>query len=88
VFSGLAARGKTSMGCFFGLRLHLIFNNRGEWLNLMLTSGNVDDRIPVPQMAGKLFGRLFADKGHISLHLFEELLRTSMSNSSLASAQT
>ena len=76
VFSGLAKRGKTSTGWFFGFKLHLIFNDRGELLNLMLTPGNVDDRKPVPHMVRKLFGKLFADKGYISKKLFEELLRT------------
>jgi len=76
VFSGLAKRGKTSTGWFFGFKLHLIFNDRGELLNLMLTPGNVDDRKPVPRMVRKLFGKLFADKGYLSKKLFEELLRT------------
>jgi len=76
VFSELAERGKTSTGWFFGFKLHLIFNDRGELLNLMLTPGNVDDRKPVPHMVRKLFGKLFADKGYISKKLFEELLRT------------
>ena len=76
VFAGLAERGKTSTGWFFGFKLHLIFNDRGELLNLMLTPGNVDDRKPVPDMVRKLFGKLFADKGYISKKLFEELLRT------------
>ena len=76
VFAGLAERGKTSTGWFFGFKLHLIFNDRGELLNLMLTPGNVDDRKPVPKMARQLFGKLFADKGYISQKLFDELLRT------------
>jgi len=76
VFSGLAKRGKTSTGWFFGFKLHLIFNDRGELLNLMLTPGNIDDRKPVPKMVRKLFGKLFADKGYISQALHEELLRT------------
>lgn len=76
VFAGLAQRGKTSTGWFFGFKLHLIFNDRGELLNLMLTPGNVDDRKPVPKMVRKLFGKLFADKGYISKTLREELLRT------------
>jgi hypothetical protein len=76
VFSGLAERGKTSTGWFFGFKLHLIINDRGELLNLMLTPGNVDDRKPVPAMAQELFGKLFADKGYISKKLCEELLRT------------
>ena len=76
VFAGLAERGKTSTGWFFGFKLHLIFNDRGELLNLMLTPGNVDDRQPVPKMVRKLFGKLFADRGYISKKLVDELLRT------------
>jgi transposase len=76
VFAGLAQRGKTSTGWFFGFKLHLIFNDRGELLNLLLTPGNVDDRKPVPKMVRKLFGKLFADKGYISKTLRDELLRT------------
>nr|WP_315861570.1 transposase [[Leptolyngbya] sp. PCC 7376] len=33
VFDGHAARGKTSVGWFFGLKLHLVINDRGELLN-------------------------------------------------------
>ena len=32
VFDGWAARGKTSMGWFFGFKLHLVVNDRGELL--------------------------------------------------------
>lgn len=76
VFAGLAQRGKTSTGWFFGFKLHMIFNDRGELLSLMLTPGNVDDRRPVPRLVRKLFGKLFADKGYISRKLREELLQT------------
>ena len=76
VFAGLAARGKTSVGWFFGFKLHLVFNDRGELLNIALTPGNVDDRKPVPKLVRRLFGKLFADKGYISQPLFEELLTT------------
>ena len=76
VFAGLAERGKTSTGWFFGFKLHLIFNDCGELLNLMLTPGNVDDRKPVSRMVRNLFGKLFGDKGYLSKKLFEELLRT------------
>ena len=61
VFAELAERGKTSTGWFFGFKLHLVFNDRGELLNLMLTPGNTDDRQPVPKMVRKLFGKLFAE---------------------------
>ena len=74
VFKGLATRGKTSLGWFYGFKLHLIINDRGELLNIALTSGNVDDRKPVPGMVKKLFGKLFGDKGYLSQPLFKQLL--------------
>lgn len=76
VFAGLAQRGKSSTGWFFGFKLHLVFNDRGELLNLALTPGNVDDRKPVPKLVKDLFGRLFGDKGYVSQPLFEFLLDT------------
>jgi hypothetical protein len=74
VFDGLAERGKSSMGWFFGFKLHLVVNDRGEILATHLTPGNVDDRHPVPLMTKDLFGKLFADKGYISQKLFDQLL--------------
>jgi hypothetical protein len=50
VFEDLAARGKTSVAWFFGFKLHLVVNDRGELLNMMLTPGNTDDRTPVPKL--------------------------------------
>lgn len=76
VFAGLAQRGKTSTGWFYGFKLHLVFNDRGEILNVTLTPGNVDDRKPVPHLVRKLFGKLIGDKGYLSQPLFEELYRT------------
>ena len=32
VFAGIARRGKTTMGWFYGFKLHLIINDRGELL--------------------------------------------------------
>jgi hypothetical protein len=76
VFAGLAERGKTSTGWFFGFKLHLVINDRGELLNVLLTPGNVDDRKPVPKLVQKLFGKVFGDKGYISKDLYEQLLQT------------
>jgi hypothetical protein len=73
VFQGLAARGKTSVDWFFGFKLHLIINDRGEILACQFTPGNVDDRVPVKNMAKQLTGYLFGDKGYIKQELFEEL---------------
>jgi transposase len=73
VFKGLAERGKTSMGWFFGFKLHLVVNDQGEIVSFYLTPGNVDDRKPVPKLTKKLFGKLFADRGYISKALFKAL---------------
>ena len=73
VFDGKAKRGKTSTGWFFGFKLHLVFNDEGEILNFVLTSGEVDDRKPVPDLLQGLFGKVFGDKGYISAALFEQL---------------
>ena len=74
VFAGIAARGKSTMGWFYGFKLHLVVNEYGKILSFQLTPGNVDDRKPVPVLLQDLFGKVFADKGYISKSLFEELL--------------
>jgi hypothetical protein len=73
VFEGLVGWGKNSMGWHYGFKLHLIINDRGELLAFKLTSGNVDDRTPVPNLAEDLFGKLFGDRGYLSQALFEKL---------------
>jgi len=73
VFQGCARRGKTSVDWFYGFKLHLVINDRGELLSLRLTPGNTDDRAPVPKLVKELFGKLFGDKGYISQPLFETL---------------
>ena len=73
VFEGLVGWGKNSMGWHYGFKLHLIINDRGELLVFKLTPGNVDDRVPVPDLAHDLFGKLFGDRGYISQPLFEKL---------------
>ena len=62
IFAGIAARGKTTMGWFYGFKLHLIVNDRGEILACRLTPGNIDDRKPLPYLAKTLFGKLCGDK--------------------------
>jgi len=74
VFDGIAQIGRTTMGWFFGFKLHLIINELGGLLGFRLTAGNIDDRCVVEKMADGLFGKLFGDKGYISQRLFEKLL--------------
>jgi hypothetical protein len=75
VFDGLAARGKTSTGWFFGFKLHLVFNHQREIVALKLTPGNVSDAAPVPELTSDLVGKLFGDKGYIGQKMAQELLR-------------
>jgi len=74
VFRNVAQKGKTSTGWFYGLKLHVVVNDQGELLGMMITAGNVDDRMPVPQMCKDLVGKLIGDKGYISQKLFANLM--------------
>ena len=68
VFKNVATKGKSTMGWFFGFKLHLIINDKGELLSFYLTKGNVDDRNleVMKAMTKDIFGKLFGDKGYIS----------------------
>jgi hypothetical protein len=74
VFEGLARRGQTSMGWFYGFKLPLIVNDEGELLAFRVTPGHVDDRRPVEHLATGLGGQLFGDRGYISQALPDLLL--------------
>jgi hypothetical protein len=74
-FAGLAARGKTSMGWFFGFKLHLVFNQLNQIVALKITAGNVADIKAVPSLTQHLTGKLFGDKGYIGQQLAQQLLR-------------
>ena len=75
VFGGLAQRGKSSTGWFYGFKLHLVINDCGEILSFCLTPGNTDDRSKdvMEHLTKDIFGKLFADKGYVSKKLSEEL---------------
>ena len=68
VFDGLAKVGKSTMGYFFGFKLHIVINDKGELLNFAITQGNVDDREPLKNknFIKALKGKLYADKGYLS----------------------
>lgn len=75
VFKGIAEVGKSTMGWFFGFKLHLIINDKGEILSFYLSKGNVDDRNAkaITTMTQNIFGKLFGDKGYISKALSDLL---------------
>ena len=73
VFKDFAVKGKTSTGWFFGFKLHLIFNVKGEIIRLRITGANVDDRAPVMALVKGITAKLLGDKGYISKKLFSQL---------------
>ena len=75
VFAGQAERSKTSLGWFYGFKLHLIINEKGELLDIALTPGNTDDRKPLWGLVseGRLHGSHYGDRGYISKDLRERL---------------
>ena len=66
VFKGLANRGKSSTGWFYGFKLHLTINHLGEIINLKFTSGNVHDVAVLESLTQELKGILLGDKGYLS----------------------
>jgi len=73
VFEGLAQIGKSTLGWFYGFKLHRVINERGDLLAFAFTPGNIDDRKPVESMPQRLWGKLFGDKGYIRQKLFNNL---------------
>lgn len=74
-FKGIATTGKSTMGWFYGFKLHLIINDKGEILNFVITQANVDDRAPLKdeKFINMIKGKLYADKGYVSKALTELL---------------
>ena len=72
-FKGLAARGHSTMGWFFGFKLHVVMNHKGELMAIKIILGNTDERAPLEEMVAGLEGKFLADKGYISKKLFARL---------------
>ena len=72
-----AVRGKTSTGWFYGFKLRLVINDRGEIRSFCLTPGNIDGRNMdvTGRLCREMTGKLFGDRGCISKALFERLYR-------------
>jgi Transposase DDE domain len=80
VFEGLAKKGKGSMGWFFGFKLHLVINHKGQMVNFVLTTGEVadNDKDLLINLLSELKGKLFGDKGYLTTlwnNFYEEGLK-------------
>lgn len=71
VFKNIAQVGKSTMGYFYGFKLHIVINDKGEILSFAIIQANVDDREPLKNdtFFKDIFGKLFGDKGYISKEL-------------------
>lgn len=72
--SGLARRGKGTMGWFYGFKLHLIVNHQGGIVAAKITPANIHDTKPVKEMVVNSMDKLYADKGYIGKALASDLL--------------
>jgi hypothetical protein len=68
VMAEFAARGKTSMNWFYGFKLHLVINDQGELLAVIITAGNVDDCDVVPELVRSLFGNSLVTRATFRSH--------------------
>lgn len=75
VFKDIANVGRSTMGWFYGFKLHIVINDKGELLDFVITRASEDDRAPLKQgnILKKIFGSLYGDKGYISKELVEML---------------
>lgn len=73
VCEGIASRGKSSVGWFFGFKLHVVCDSLGRLVSLLITPGNTDDRKFVLKLLRGLKGLCIADAGYVSKKLMQEL---------------
>jgi hypothetical protein len=76
VFSGIAKRGKTSVGWFYGFKLFLVINHKGEIMNFTVTAGNKADNDVKNclKLLNGLKGKVYGDRGFISKELTEKCM--------------
>ncbi|WHP06129.1 IS982 family transposase [Acinetobacter corruptisaponis] len=69
----IASRGKSSMGWFYGCKLHLLMNHQGEIVNSDISNGHIADIRKVEKLVDGLSARVYGDRGYISQALKETL---------------
>ncbi len=69
VMRGVASWGKTSMGWFFGMKLHISLNHQGELERFVITPGHVHDVSKAGELLSGLQGLAAGDRGYISKEL-------------------
>ena len=75
-FKGIATKGKSSMGWFYGFKVHVAINHKGEVIHFHITKGNVVDNNEkvIEKITTSITGKGFGDKGYIlKPSLFQKL---------------
>src|SRR6476646_4467548 len=70
-----AGRGKSSIGWFYGFKVHLVVDFNGNLLNFRISSGNTADlnQDIITQLLKEIDGVVVGDKGYQSKELFQKL---------------
>lgn len=77
-FNAVSEYGKTSVGWFFGLKLHIVINHNGELIAFKITNGKRHDAAEAASILQSLQGLAFGDKGYIGKKLFERLFENGL----------
>jgi transposase len=65
VAKNIAKKAKSSMGWFYGFKLHIVCNELMQILNFRITAGNIDDRKGLDKIWNDIFGMIIADAGYL-----------------------
>ena len=79
VFKDIANRGYSTMGWFYGFKLHIVINDLAEIIAFQLTKGSVSDNNTnlLLALCKNLFGKLYGDKGYlVKQAVFEQLFHS------------
>jgi transposase len=62
---GIASKSKSTMGWFYGFRLHIICNELMQLLKIKITTAAFDERKGLEMMWNNIFGMIVADAGYV-----------------------
>lgn len=65
VCKDFAQRGKTTIGWFYGFKLHGVCDSKGTLLSITFTPGNIDDRSVLNTLFNGLNGMIVGDAGYM-----------------------
>jgi hypothetical protein len=75
MFKKIAKKSKSTMGWYYGFKMHLITNKYGHPISFEITQSTVDDRKVPDTIFAKIFGKLYGDRGYISEKFKDNLKR-------------